>query len=272
MSWLEIIVLALIQGVTEFLPVSSSAHLILPSELLGWQDQGLAFDVAVHLGTLFAVMCYYRQRIICMVNDNLSWALNLNKPDNTMTANAKLMWLIGLGTVPAGLFGLLCGDWIEENLRSVLVIALATLLFGLLLGLSDKSAKEHKPKGQISLPDMMIIGFAQALALIPGTSRSGITITAALFLGFKREDAANVSFLLSIPLILSAGALKASELIISDAAVDWLALIAGAAIAFIFAYCSIALFLKLLNHIGMMPFVLYRIVLAFVLFIVFFTV
>lgn len=270
MSWLEIIVLALIQGVTEFLPVSSSAHLILPSEVLGWQDQGLAFDVAVHVGTLFAVMWFYRQRIFSMLSDNLVWAVNFKSPDNIMTPNAKLMWFIGLGTIPAGVFGLLGGDWIEENLRSILVIAIATLVFGLLLGMSDKTAKEIKQSDGMSIKDILIIGFAQALALIPGTSRSGITMTAALFLGFKREDAANVSFLLSIPLILSAGALKTVELIHSDIVVDWVAIIAGSAIAFIFAYCSIALFLKLLNKIGMMPFVVYRIVLAIILFAIVF--
>ncbi|GAA3949889.1 undecaprenyl-diphosphate phosphatase [Allohahella marinimesophila] len=256
MSWLEIIVLALIQGLTEFLPVSSSAHLILPSQVLGWADQGLAFDVAVHIGTLLAVVLYFRQDIISLTQ---AWCRQV--AGKGASEESRLAWAVVIGTVPAVVFGLAFADFIEEDLRSVLVIAVTTIVFGVLLGFADK-ARGTRTISQLTLKDAVLVGLAQAIALVPGVSRSGITMTAALFLGLDRIAAARFSFLLSIPLILAAGSHQMLELANSGDHVAWLQILVGAAVSFISALACIHLFLKLLQQIGFMPFVWYRMVLG----------
>ncbi len=260
MDFLQILVLAVLQGLTEFLPISSSAHLILVPVIVGWQDQGLAFDVAVHVGTLAAVVAYFRKELRVMARD---WAASLVQ--RRTVGDSRLAWAVGFGTIPVGLTGLLLGDLIEEHLRSTLVIAATTILFGLLLGLSDKTGKRERNEHSITWKDIFIIGCAQAIALIPGTSRSGITMTAALMLGLSREAAARFSFLLSIPVILLAGGLKTLELSTTEGLVDWQAILLGAAISGLSAYLCIHVFLKLLERIGMMPFVVYRLVLGAIL-------
>ncbi len=264
MGWMmdifQIFVLAILQGLTEFLPISSSAHLILVPVIVGWQDQGLAFDVAVHVGTLAAVVAYFRKDLQVMMRD---WAASLVQ--RKTVGDSRLAWAVGLGTIPVGLAGLLFGDLIEEHLRSTLVIATTTVVFGILLGWSDKTGKRQRSEHSIGWKDILIIGCAQAIALIPGTSRSGITMTAALMLGLTREAAARFAFLLSIPVILLAGGMKTLELASSDSMVDWQALVLGAAISGVSAYLCIHVFLKLLERIGMMPFVVYRLLLGLVL-------
>lgn len=260
MDLLEIIVLALLQGLTEFLPISSSAHLILPSRIFGWDDQGLAFDVAVHVGTLLAVMLYFRRDIGLLT---VNWLrTGLTKTPNT---EAKLAWFVVVATIPAGMAGLLLDDWIEANLRSTLVIAMATIGFGILLGVADKSRKDGVSLTHMTLLMAVAIGLAQALALIPGTSRSGITITAALLVGLHRVEAARFSFLLSIPLILAAGGLKTLELSQSLLPVDWTSLALGVVISAVSAWVCIYYFLAFINKIGMMPFVIYRLILGGIL-------
>ena len=260
MDFIQIFVLALLQGLTEFLPISSSAHLILVPIIAGWQDQGLAFDVAVHVGTLSAVVAYFRQELQVMARD---WAASLVRRQTV--GDSRLAWAVLFGTIPVGLAGLLLGDLVETHLRSTLVIAAATVIFGVLLGWSDVTGKRARSEHNINWKDVFIIGCAQAVALIPGTSRSGITMTAALMLGLTREAAARFSFLLSIPVIVLAGGLKTIELATSEGAVDWLSMVLGAAISGISAYLCIHVFLKLLDRIGMMPFVIYRLILGVVL-------
>lgn len=262
MDLIQIIVLSLLQGFTEFLPISSSAHLILPSQILGWQDQGLAFDVATHIGTLVAVIFYFRNDIITITQSWLSTGFSQQMDDN-----ARLAWSIVVATIPAGLIGLLFGGFIEANFRSSEVIAYSTLIFGVLLLISDRIASEHKNLLRMTLIAAVIIGFFQALALIPGTSRSGITITAALFLGFQRDAAARFSFLISIPLILAAGSLKTIELVELGAQVDWWTIGVAALMSAVSAYVCIYFFLALINRIGMTPFVIYRFCLAAILLI-----
>lgn len=257
MDIFQIIVLALLQGLTEFLPISSSAHLILPSQILGWDDQGLAFDVAVHVGTLMAVMLYFRRDIIKLTQGWLTTGLT-RQPNQ----DARLAWFVVIATIPAGLAGVLLDDWIEAHLRSTMVIAATTIGFGVLLGYADYARKAGVSLAKMTLMMAIIIGLAQALALIPGTSRSGITITAALLIGLHRVDAARFSFLLSIPLILAAGGLKTLDLIASDIDVDWLALGLGVAISAISAWICIYYFLAFINKIGMLPFVIYRLMLG----------
>jgi len=264
MDLLQIITLALVQGFTEFLPVSSSAHLILVPILVGWKDQGLAFDVAVHLGTLTAVLYYFRRELGPMIRD---WLTSIRT--HQQTPNSKLAWGIILGTIPVGVVGLLAKDFIEGNLRTPLIIAVATIVFGLLLWWADARGKHQRSEYQINLRDILLIGCAQALALIPGTSRSGITITAGLMLGLSRTGAARFSFLLSIPAILLPGALKTLDLIKDDMPVDWHALYMGAFVSGIFAYFTIKLFIQLLDKLGMLPFVIYRLVLGGILLLMF---
>lgn len=260
MEWFQVLVLAVLQGFTEFLPISSSGHLVLPKELLGWPDQGLAFDVAVHVGSLLAVLIYYRRDVTQLL---IAWLESIFQRKSS--DNSRLAWCIILATIPAGAIGFLANDWIEQSLRGMGVIAATTIVFGILLGVADKMGTRTLAIVDIGWRFALIIGLAQALALIPGTSRSGITITAALFLGLNRDSAAQFSFLLSIPLILAAGGLKSLELIELGTAVPWEQIIVGTLLSGITAYLCIHGFVSLVNKIGMMPFVVYRILLGGVL-------
>jgi len=262
---LHIVVLAVIQGITEFLPISSSGHLILPAILFGWPDQGLAFDVAVHVGSLLAVVIYFRRDIAALI---AAWfyPLGVGSGSANQDDDYKLAWFVVLGTVPAGLAGLLFHDFIELHLRSPAVIAATTIFFGLVLALADFRHRKLAPGSALNLRDLtlimvLIIGLSQALALVPGTSRSGITITAALFLGLSRLEAARFSFLLSIPIIVLSGGYKALSLMELQA-VPWAELIMGVSLSAISAYVCIHFFLNFINRIGMMPFVYYRLALG----------
>jgi undecaprenyl-diphosphatase len=262
MTTLEIFLLALIQGLTEFLPVSSSAHLILPSAVLGWKDQGQALDVALHVGTLLAVVLYYRKEVGSMA---IAWfgTVGIGPEKNSQTSfDGKLAWWILLASIPLGLVGFLGKDFIEEHLRSAMVIAATTLLFGFLLGFADIKAKENVSIEKLGFKGAMIIGLSQAIALIPGTSRSGITMTLGMMLGLSKENAARFSFLLSIPAIVMSGGYLTFKLITSAETVDWQVLGLGSVLAFVSAYACIHYFLILLHKVGMMPFVIYRLVLG----------
>lgn len=262
MTFLEIFWLALIQGLTEFLPISSSAHLILPSALLGWQEQGLGFDVAVHVGTLLAVVLYFRKEVGAMA---VAWFGTLGVGPAKHERNSfdgKLAWWILLASIPLGLVGLLGSDFIEAHLRSVAVIAATTILFGILLGFADIKAKENVSVEQLGFKGAMLIGLSQALALIPGTSRSGITMTIGMMLGLSKENAARFSFLLSIPGIMMPGGYLTYKFMTSTDTVDWQVLGLGSVLAFICAYACIHYFLIIVGKLGMMPFVIYRLILG----------
>lgn len=262
MDIIQAVVLALLQGLTEFLPISSSAHLILLPVLLGWQDQGLAFDVAVHIGTLTAVVAYYRKDVINIIS---AWFGSIFGKGST--EDSKLAWYVILGTIPVGLVGISLPDVIETSLRSPIVIASSTIVFAILLWIAEKRAKEVR--SSFNLVDAIVIGLFQALALIPGTSRSGITITAGLLTGLKREQAARFSFLLSIPVIALAGMVKGLDLYQSNEPVMWDLIWIGIALSAVVAYLTIGWFLKLLDKVGMIPFVYYRLILGVILFAVF---
>ncbi len=260
MDPIQAIVLAIIQGLTEFLPISSSAHLILPAQLLDWPDQGLAFDLITHAGTLAAVIIYFRRDVALLLGN---WFGSLVGHHNE---HSRMAWLIVLATIPGGLAGLIFNDFIATELRSTTVIACTTLIFGLLLWFADASASERREFTQITWQIALLIGFAQALALIPGTSRSGATITAALLLGLTRLSAARFSFLLSIPITLAASGYESLSLWQSPEPVDLMPLLLGFVVAFASAYACIHLFLKAIGRMGLMPFVVYRLALAAVLF------
>ncbi len=265
MDFIQIVVLAIVQGLTEFLPVSSSAHLILVPELLGWPDQGLIFDVALHIGSLLAVIAYFKKDIVRMTQAWFTEIIHKKSSPDSMLA-----WFVIIGTVPAVLAGLVFKDYIELELRSALVIATTTIVFGLLLGLSDYLAGTERDEYTLTFKDVVIIGCFQALALIPGTSRSGITMTAALFLGLKRVSAARFSFLLSIPIIIASGLFQVLDLVKSDVSMDWGLLILAVVLSGLSAWVCIHYFLKLINKMGMMIFVWYRLALGTFLLILFY--
>ena len=257
-DWIQVVVLALIQGITEFLPVSSSAHLILPAQIWGWVDQGLLFDVAVHAGTLCAVLWYFRDTVI-----NLAKSILPGGP-----GHQSELWALVVATVPVVLAGLLLKDVIAIDARAVNVIIVATLLFGVLLGVADRfSRRGAQHTGPVSLRDALLIGLAQVCALIPGTSRSGVTITAALFLGYHPAAATRFSFLLSVPVIGGAVALMLATMGSGASSLSGAAAVAAFALSAVFAYATIKAFMYWVERIGLMPFVLYRLALGLVLWV-----
>ncbi len=263
MTLLQIVILAIVQGLTEFLPVSSSGHLVLVPYLFAWADQGLAFDVAVHFGSLAAVCIYFRKDIVSLLTGGMQiLGGKVESPES------RLALAIAIGTVPAALAGLLLASWIEANLRDPGVIVFTLSGFGILMAIADRIGRRERTLSGFGVRDAIIIGFAQALALVPGTSRSGVTITAARFLGFKRQDAARFSFLLSAPVILLAAVYKLISLILGDTAVAWGQLSLGAFIACVVAYLSIEFFMRFVTRIGLAPFAIYRLILAIVVFYV----
>ena len=260
MTLIQIIILALVQGFTEFLPISSSAHLILVPIFTGWQDQGLAFDIAVHVGTLTAVMFYFRKDIARMTVDWTSSVIQFQR-----VGESPLAWAVIIGTIPVCVAGLLLNDFVDTTLRSPLVIATTTLGFGFLLLIADIRGKQQRDEHSLNWKDIIIIGIAQAIALIPGTSRSGITMTAALMLGLSRSAAARFSFLLSIPAILASGSYKSLQLIESNIVVNWTEIFLGIILSGLIAYACIHFFLAFLERVGMLPFVIYRFFLGIIL-------
>ncbi|MEW8428988.1 MAG: undecaprenyl-diphosphate phosphatase [gamma proteobacterium symbiont of Ctena orbiculata] len=254
MELLQIILLAAVQGLTEFLPISSSAHLILASVVTGYEDQGLAFDVAVHVGTLAAVIYYFRHEVAVISVDFFRALFDAE----ARSRESRLGWMIVIATLPVGIFGLLMKSLVETDLRSPLVIAITTIGFGILLLVADITGRRQRDEYDIRWRDALIIGLFQAVAIIPGTSRSGATMTGGLFLGLSRRAASRFSFLISIPTILMSGGLLTLDLVRSDSATDWLSIGLGAGLAFITAYLCIHYFLRFIEKMGMLPFVIYR--------------
>lgn len=261
-TW-HIIVLAIIQGLTEFLPISSSAHLALVPQLMGWPDQGVAVDVAMHVGSLVAVLVYFRQELSRLL---AAWLKSLQTRE--LTPESRLVWGIGIATIPVGIAGLIMSVWkLEETMRAPLWIAIALIGFGLLLWWADATGKRERNEYSLSMQDIWWIGLAQVLALIHGASRSGVTMTAGLWLGLQRNAAARFSFLLSIPAILLAGMADAVVLIKYPPAVAGHDIFIGMVVSALSAYLCIKVFMALLERIGMLPFVLYRIALGIALLI-----
>jgi len=262
MPLLHAVVLALLQGLTEFLPISSSAHLILAPWVLGWPDQGLAFDVVVHLGTLTAVCVYFRSDLGRVVK---GWVGGLARPAAPGPA-ARLGWMIIAATVPVGLTGLALKDWVETAGRNPTLIAATSIGFGLLLWAADSLGRRVRPVEGLAWTDALWVGLAQAVALVPGVSRSGATMTAGLAAGLTREAAARFSFLLSIPVIALSGGLEVFELIRSGAGeTTWLPMAVGFVVSATSAYLCIRLFLAFLEDHGMGVFVAYRVLLGVII-------
>ena len=259
MDSLQLLLVALVQGLTEFLPISSSAHLILMPKLLGWPDQGLAIDVAVHVGTLAAVVVYLSRDTIGMGFGALKLA------SGGHDAHSDLLLRVVLATLPVVIVGLLMKSLIELYLRSVAVIGVTTIVFGVVLLLADATGQRSRRIDEMSFADALIIVSAQVLALIPGVSRAGITITAGLYLGYERAEAARFSMLLAIPTILAAGVLLGAELYQSDDFELQRGAITAAGLSFVVALITIWLLMSWLKRASFTPFVIYRVILGVLL-------
>ncbi|WP_033258598.1 MULTISPECIES: undecaprenyl-diphosphate phosphatase [Kitasatospora] len=260
MEWFHAAVLGLVQGLTEFLPVSSSAHLRVFSALVGWDDPGAAFTAVTQLGTESAVLIYFRKDIGAIVK---AWTLSLFRAEWRRDQNAKLGWYVILGTLPIGILGKLFQDTIETTLRDLRLIGTTLIVFGVILAIADRSRAVRNARGieSLNFRHALIYGGAQSLALIPGVSRSGGTISAGLFLGYSREAAARYSFLLAIPAVLASGGLELLK-IGEGPAPAWGPTILATLIAFAVGYAAIAWFLKYISHNSFTPFVIYRILLG----------
>jgi undecaprenyl-diphosphatase len=256
----QIIVLAIVQGITEFLPVSSSGHLILIPAFTGWPDQGVVTDVMVHVGSLFAVIVYFWRDVIRLVYGGVD-LLRLRMNDNS-----RMALYILLATIPAVIFGIfLKKSGLGDSFRSVEIIAWNAVIFGVLLYVADVVGPRLKRMEDMTLPPALIIGIAQAVALIPGTSRSGITMTAARFMGFDRPEAARFSFLLGIPAIAGAGAFVTLDFVESGQAIPPDAIWA-AVLTFFAALAAIAVLMAMVKRMSFLVFMIYRLALALVLF------
>ena len=255
--------LATLQGFTEFLPISSSGHLLLPTLLLGWQDQGLVLDIAVHLGSLLAVLVFFRNEIIGM-----GVGLTRSLLSRTWNDDSSLAVKLGVASLPAGFAGLLLHNVLQSHARGLAVLAGASIFFALALWYADARAQSRSHSSglaALNFSGALLIGVAQAFALIPGASRSGVTLTAARFFGLSREASARFSFLMSIPIILASGGLLLVEIPSTQAPVDWQMLLLAFTVSALVAFATIHFFLKLLPSIGVLPFVIYRLIFGAVL-------
>jgi undecaprenyl-diphosphatase len=248
-------ILGLIQGLTEFLPISSSAHLLFPSSLFGTNDLGLSFDIAVHAGTLVAVIYYFRSELTSMT------VAVLTNTENVL-GHRKLSYQLILATLPIVFFGLLASDLVNNNRDSLENIALANIIFAALLLLAYKFSSRSKELIQLSVLAAIFIGFFQVFALFPGASRSGIAITAALLIGLNLKDASRFAFLLAIPTILGALVFLLKDIILFDESINLLPMFIGFITSMIFAFITIKYFLAFVERIGMYPFVIYRVFLG----------
>jgi undecaprenyl-diphosphatase len=260
-SLLEAIVLGIAQGLTEFLPISSTAHLRIIPAFAGWPDPGAAFTAVTQLGTMTAVLLYFREDLMRIAR---AWLRSLRDPAVRRELDARLGWYIVLGTVPIGIFGVLFKDQIESGARDLYLIGVALIVLGLVLLLAEKVSKRNRSIEQIRTRDGFVIGLAQALALIPGVSRSGATITAGLFMDLDRTAAARFSFLLSIPAVVLSGLLELGSIVSGEEGetASAFALVVATVLAFITGYASIAFLLRFLTNHSTRIFVAYRVVLG----------
>ncbi|HQT92738.1 MAG TPA: undecaprenyl-diphosphatase UppP [Candidatus Kryptobacter bacterium] len=269
-STIESIILGIIQGLTEFLPISSTAHLVIVPDLFDWNApllNSLTFDVALHLGTLLAVVTYFFKDTVDLIT---GFVRGLTKKSFNSDPKARFSLLVFLGTIPAGVFGVLLEKWVETKFRTPAVLATSLVVIGVVMWYAEKLAKRIKKTDSMTIKDALIIGFSQALALVPGTSRSGITISSGLFLGYDREEAARFSFLLSIPVIAGAAILKLRIFIHGIPAGDLAPLVFGTIFSALFGFLAIKYFMRYLHRHTMNVFVWYRFLFAAVIIIFFY--
>ena len=256
----QVVVLAIVQGITEFLPVSSTAHLTLAPWLLGWPDPGLSFDIALHVGTLAAILIYFFRTWVQVIAGGFGLRYGT---DASLQKNPRLLWYLVVGTIPVGICGYLFNKQAESTWRSPFVIGAMLVVVGVVMGIADRRSRCRKEMGQVGLADSIWIGLAQALAIIPGTSRSGITITAGLARDFDRPTAAQFSFLLSTPALAAAAAKAAWDLVKHEGGVPHemrVPIILGIAVSGLVGWAVIAFFLKYLRQHTLKFFVYYRVI------------
>lgn len=255
LGWLQAVILGIAQGLTEFLPISSSAHTLIISKIAGWPDPGAAFTAVTQIGTELAVLIYFWKDIKEIF---IAWLKSFTSKSARKEPNAKLGWYIILGSLPIGILGIAFKDQIQTTARNLYLVATTLIVMGLLLGLFDRIAKHIKDADDLKSKHAVLYGIGQALALIPGVSRSGATITFGLAMGFKREFAARYSFLLALPAVFASGLLEAKE-IGSDEFVNWPATILATVVAFSVGYVVISTLMNYLKTKSFKPFVYYRV-------------
>jgi len=259
MPILQVIVLAVVQGLTEFLPVSSTAHLYLTSWLLGWNAEGLDFDIALHIGTLLAILLYFLRDWLQIVAQGLGMRYGR---DEDLTRNRTMLWLLAIATIPVGVFGYVFNKQAETTWRNPFVIGVMLVVVGVVMWLAERAGRMRRDLSSLNLPDAAIIGLAQALSIVPGTSRSGITISAGLFRDFDRPSAARFSFLLSTPAIAAAAGKALYDMHKHGGlgAILNTPFVVGVAVSALTGCAVIAWFLRYLRHSSLLPFVYYRII------------
>ncbi|POX40689.1 undecaprenyl-diphosphatase [Streptomyces sp. Ru73] len=274
MSWFESFILGLVQGLTEFLPISSSAHLRLTAAFAGWHDPGAAFTAITQIGTEAAVLIYFRKDIVRIIS---AWGRSLVNKEMRQDHDAQMGWLVIVGSIPIGVLGITLKDAIEGPFRDLRLIATTLIVLGIVLGFADRlaardesggrhrAAKQRKTLTDLGVKDGLLFGFCQAMALIPGVSRSGATISGGLFMGYTREAAARYSFLLAIPAVLASGVFELKDA--GEGHVSWPPTIFATLIAFVVGYAVIAWFMKFITTKSFMPFVIYRVLLGAALFV-----
>lgn len=257
-SWFEAVVLGVIQGLTEFLPISSSAHLLILSQVFGWEDPGAAFTAVTQIGTEMAVIIYFRRDIWRIIT---TWVRSLFTPDLRKNIDARMGWYVIIGTIPIAVLGLLFQDQIETVARNLWLVSFTLIVFGVILGVADRVGAKTKEVDNLNIRDGVLFGIGQAFALIPGVSRSGATISMGLFLGYTREAATRYAFLLAIPAVMASGLYETTK-IGAGPAPQWGPTILATVIAFVVGYLVIAWLLRYISTNSYMPFVIYRIVLG----------
>jgi len=257
-TWFEAVVLGIIQGLTEFLPISSSAHLLIVSQLFGWEDPGAAFTAVTQIGTETAVIIYFRREIVAILK---AWSRSIVHADARHDPDARMGWLVLIGTIPIAVLGLTFATQIETVARNLWLTAVMLIVFGIILGVADALGARVKTERELTVRDGVLFGLAQSLALIPGVSRSGATISAGLAMGYTRGAAARYAFLLAIPAVLASGFYEATK-IGDDTTVAWGPTILATLIAFVVGFAVIAWLMRWLSTKSYLPFVIYRLALG----------
>ena len=256
---LKAVVLGIIQGLTEFLPISSSAHLRIFPELFGWGDPGAAFTAVIQIGTELAVLIYFRKDIWRIGS---AWVKSIFRAEHRGTLDSRMGWYIIVGSLPIVVLGVLLKDVIERDFRNLWIIGTTLIVMGVVLGVADRVGRTDRPIGKITLKDAVLMGAAQALALIPGVSRSGATISMGRFLGFDREAATRFAFLLAIPAVVGAGVFELKEIPNGHNDFGWGPTITATVVSFVVGYAAIAWLLRYVSTRSYTPFVVYRILLG----------
>ena len=260
-GWLEAVILGVVQGLTEFLPISSSAHVLIVSRLFGWGDPGAAFTAVTQIGTEIAVLIYFRRDLARILS---TWFVSLRRPEVRGSIDARMGWYVIIGTLPIAILGFTFAPVIETAARNLWLVATVLIVFGIVLGLVDRWGAKTKALEALNAKDGLLFGFGQALALIPGVSRSGATISVGLAMGYSRSAATRYAFLLAIPAVLASGLYEATK-IGSDDNVQWGQTILATIIALTIGYLVIAWLIRWVSTHSFLPFVIYRVVLGSVL-------